>query len=264
MTPRSHSVGRSWRWLGLFVVVIILVSQLPVGQQLNLGMSPVLSALQAPARWWQDLTLWFEQNRVLRQRLEQTETELARIAALQQELSTLRDENLKLRQLLDIKQIKGYDWHAVRVQGRSPDKMSQHLILLADHARQDDVIVSREGLVGLVDQAQKGSAVVRTILDASLAVPVTMKTVPIAALARGQGDRLLIDFVPIHQAPPVGATLYTSGAGGLFPAGIPVARITQVDPVPGEVFAQIQAVPVAHWQRENWLALASPSLDSAE
>lgn len=264
MIPRKNPVPRGWAWLALFVVLFVLLSQLPVGQQLNIGMSPILSVVQAPARWWHDLSLWFEENRTLRRELEQTREQLAIQAARQLELTTLREENLKLRSLLDIKQISGYHWHAARVQGRSPDKMSQHLILLVDRAKPDDVIVSSDGLVGLVDQAKEKSAVVRTILDASLAVPVTMKTTPIAALARGQGDRLQIDFVPIEQAPPVGAILYTSGAGGLFPAGIPVAKVTFVEPVAGEIFAQIHAVPVAHWQRENWLALATQIVDSGE
>lgn len=265
MAPRKNPVSRGWAWLVLFVVLFVLASQSPVGQHLNIGMSPLLSVVQAPGRWWNELTLWFEQSQKLHKELEQTKQQLAMLAATQQELSNLRTENLKLRKLLDIKQIEGYHWHAARVQGRSPDKMSQHLILLVDSAKPDDVIVASEGLVGVVDQAKRNSAVVRTILDASLAVPVTMKTVPIAALARGQGDRLQIDFVPIDQAPPVGTILYTSGAGGLFPAGIPVARVTFVEPIAGEIFAQIHAEPVAHWQRENWLALASQTtIDSAE
>jgi cell shape-determining protein MreC len=98
---------------------------------------------------------------------------------------------------------------------------------------------------------------VRTIFDASLAVPVTIPGTTLAALSRGEGDRLTINFVPRQANLMANEVLYTSGAGGMFPPGIAVARITDVQPVPGQLFVSVVAEPVAHWQRDNWLAVAS-------
>ena len=158
-------------WLGLLMALLVTLTQLPVGQRLNLGMAPLMSALQAPGRWWQDFSLWFDNSQQLQTDYKQASLQLEKQSALIQEVTSLREENRQLRALLSIQQLKGYHWHAAKVQGRSPDKMSQRLILLVHQARSDDVVVSSSGVVGLVDQAKTGSAVVRTILDASIAVP---------------------------------------------------------------------------------------------
>lgn len=244
---------------GVVLVLLVALFQVPAGQKLGLGMAPLLSVLQAPGRWWQEANLWFVDSKQLQSDYKSATLQLEQQSALIQEVRSLREENHQLRALLGIKQLKGFHWHAAKVQGRSPDKMSQRLILLVDQANPDDVIVSSHGLVGLVDQAKTGTAVVRTILDASLAVPTTMPGSSLAALVRGEGDRLIVDFVPLESAPPPGSVLITSGAGGIFPPGLPVARITRVSPVPGQVFAHVAAEPIAHWQRESWLAMASTS-----
>jgi len=244
-------------WAGVALVLLVTLAQFPIGQRIGLGMAPLLSVLQAPGRWWQEASLWFDSSKQLQADYLEATLQLEKQSALIQEVLSLREENRQLRALLGIKQLKGFHWHAAKVQGRSPDKMNQRLILLVDQANPDDVIVSSHGLVGLVDQAKAGSAVVRTILDASLAVPVTMSDSPLAALVRGEGDRLTVDFVPFENAPQPGAILVTSGAGGIFPPGLPVARITQVKPIPGQLFAHVDAEPIARWQRESWLAMAS-------
>ncbi len=254
---QRRSPLRILAWSSLVLILLVSIQQLPVGQRLNLGMAPLLSVLQAPGRWWQDATLWLHTRSQLQSDYQHATIQLEQQSALTQEVRSLREENRQLRALLDIQQISGYRWHAAKVQGRSPDKMSQRLILLVQQAAPDDVIVSSDGLVGLVDHAMPGSAVVRTILDAAIAVPVTIPDTALAALVRGQGDRLMVDFVPIENAPKAGSILQTSGAGGIFPAGIPVARITKVEPIPGRVFVKVDAEPIAHWQRESWLAMAS-------
>ncbi|MDX8404287.1 MAG: rod shape-determining protein MreC [Mariprofundaceae bacterium] len=256
MADRKSSL-RILAWLGLLLVITVTLLQTPVGQRLNLAMAPLVSALQAPGRWWQEASLWLVESDRLQADYQYATSELEKQTAQIQELNSLREENRQLRGLLRIQQLKGYRWQAAKVQGRSPDAMSQRLILLVQQAKKDDVIVSSDGLVGLVDEAKSSSAVVRTILDASIAVPVTMPGSSLAALVRGQGDKVIVDFVPIKQAPKIGAVLQTSGAGGMFPSGLPVARITKVTPIPGQVFAHVDAIPIAHWQKESWLAMAS-------
>jgi len=229
-----------------------------MGQKINLFMSPLVDTLQTPSRWWQEFNLWFMERKRLQSENLQLKKMVQRQAAASQEIRALRAENTQLRNLLGLKDIPGYRWQTAKVLGRSPDKMSQRLMLLTQNkAQPDDVVASSEGLVGLVDTIRKQRAVVRTILDASLAVPVTLPGSGLAALVRGQGEGLQVEFVPWKNAPAVNQVLVTSGAGGVFPAGIAVAHITHVRKVPGSVFADIDAVPVAHWRRDAWLSVAS-------
>jgi len=253
--PHRHILRRIILGLLIFIVIVSL-QRMPIGQYITLALSPLISTLHAPSRWWHNSELWVQDRAELQNKLITTQDMLEQQTALIQQGKSLAEENKQLRKLLKITNIHGYTWRAAQVLGRSPDKKSQRLILQVQ-SQADDVVVSISGLVGLVDKSHAESAVVRTILDASLAVPVTIPGSPLAALIRGQGDHLLVDFIPLDQAPAIGSILQTSGAGGLFPPGISVARITHIEALKGRIFARIEAKPTAHWQRDNWLAIAS-------
>jgi len=253
-SARRHKI-----WLITVVVLLSLYGafRFAAGSSAMLAMWPALEALHAPVQWWHSAELWFTEQDSLHRKYLVFEKKSQQQAALIQEANSLREENRQLRRILEISGITGYRWHAAKVRGRSPDLMSQRLVLQVDDVSMDDVIVSSEGLVGVVDSTSENHATVRTIFDASLAVPVTIPGTALAAIARGQGESLSIEFVPLKQAPRAGDILYTSGAGGLFPPGIAVARIVDIKPIPGQLFVRIIAEPVAHWQRDNWMAVAS-------
>ncbi|MBL4774749.1 MAG: rod shape-determining protein MreC [Mariprofundus sp.] len=253
ITTRSRKL---WLIAMLFVGLFALSRIFP-GSSAMLAMWPALEVLHAPAQWWQSVELWSVERQKLHQQYLSAEKKLQDQARVIQEINSLREENRQLRKILEISNILGYRWHAAKVRGRSPDPMSQRLLLQVSNVSKDDVIVSSEGLVGVVDNITHNHATVRTIFDASLAVPVTIPGTALAALSRGQGDSLSIDFVPLDMAPQQGEILYTSGAGGLFPAGIAVALITDIQPISGQLFAKVTAQAMAHWQRDSWLAVAS-------
>jgi len=248
----------------LVLALLFALKGVPLGQYINLGFAPVIRMTQMPFEWLNATSLWFQERSDLQRSLQFMRTQLEQQAALIQQARTLQDENIQLRSLLKLADIEGYQWHTAQVLGRSPDQKSQHLILQTQHAYKDSVVVSREGLVGLVDQANDRTASILTILDASVAVPVTLPNSALAALVRGQGDHVLVDFISASEAPKVGVVLQTSGAGGLFPSGIPVARITRITPVPGQVFVNVEAVPTSHWRRDRWLAIASRGASGAQ
>jgi len=253
---------RLWMIAAILIFSFYSVTRFAAGSAAMLAMWPALEALHAPVQWWQSAELWFVDQDTLHGKYLTLEKEFQQQAALIQEAGSLREENRQLRKILEISGIPGYRWHAAKVRGRSPELMSQRLVLQVDNVSRDDVIVSSEGLVGVVDGTAKNHATVRTIFDASLAVPVTIPGTALAAISRGQGESLSIEFVPLRLAPLTGQILYTSGAGGLFPPGIAVARIADIQPIPGQLFVHIVAEPTAHWQRDNWLAVASQLHDS--
>ena len=249
---------RLWTGIVAGLILLFFVQQLPLGQKIDLFISPLVVALQAPARWWQDINLWLTGRQHLQDENLHLREALQRQAGARQELYALRAENIQFRALLGLKALPGYRWHAARVLGRSPDKKSQRLLLRPRNTiSRGDVVASSAGLVGLIDTVQGRYAVVRTILDASMAVPVTLPGSGLAAFVRGQGEALRVKFILFKHAPPTASTLVTSGAGGVFPPGIPVARIMRVHKIPGSIFAEVDARPVAHWRRDAWLAIAS-------
>jgi len=253
---------RPWIWPAALFLLLLFAQQAPfskqIGPRINLFLTPLVSVLQSPAIWWEDISQWFVGRKRLQSEVIDLRQRVQQQSYIQQERNALRAENAQLRSLLDLQRLPGYDWRTAKVLGRSPDKMSQRLILKTQsRLSPDDAVASSEGLVGLIDSVAGHLAVVRTILDASLAVPVTQPGSDLAALVRGQGEHLQVDFVPLEHAPQPGSMLLTSGAGGVYPLGIPVARILHIRAVPGSVFADVEAEPAAHWRRDAWLSVAS-------
>ncbi len=253
--PSFRQRLRIFAWLVPGLLILYVAQQLPLPQYANLWLAPMMDALYKPVRWFDASRLWLQDRASLQAQLSLLQTRLEQQAAFIQETRSLREENRQLRRLLHLPENPGMRWEAARVLARSPEKLSRHLTIETGSARADSVVASSEGLVGLVDAVSGRHAVVRTIMDASLAVPVTIPHRPLAALLRGLGDRLQVEFVPWKAAPGVGSILQTSGAGGIYPPGIPVARITRVRRVAGEAFAAVEAEPLAHWHREAWLAI---------
>jgi len=260
--PRRWLGLRPWFWLAALLLLLLAVQQTPLGKQLgprlNLFFAPLVSVLQAPTIWWQDVSQWFVDSHHLQNEVSELRQQVQQQAHIRQERDALRAENSQLRTLLSLQKLPGFVWHAAKVLGRSPDKMSRRLILRTQmQVQTDDAVASSEGLVGLVDSVSGHMVVVRTILDASIAVPATLPGTGLAALVRGQGEQLTVEFIPLENAPPRGSVLVTSGAGGMFPPGIPVARIKRIRAVAGSVFVDVDAEPAAHWRRDAWLSVAS-------
>jgi rod shape-determining protein MreC len=60
-----------------------------------------------------------------------------------------------------------------------------------------------------------------------------------------RGEALDLRFVPSSADVKVGDELVTSGLDGVFPAGLPVARIAQVDRQADTAFARVICIPIA-------------------
>jgi len=249
--------------VGVMVTVAALLLLRPwlPGQHLLLQAAPLVEILQSPANFAKKLARWTQRQSDLQQQLEHSQQQLYHLSALNGELSHLRQENGELRQLLAINHPQPYQWRAAHSIGFSPDAAHRHLLLKVDGASIDDAVISEHGLVGLVTAISNQHATVRTVLDGAIAIPVTNQQHTLAALVHGEGEQLGVDLIARSQQPSIGDILYSSGAGGLIPQGISVARVTSVRPIPGALFVSISAVPTAHWQQHHWLAIAHRPVD---
>ncbi|RMH50532.1 MAG: rod shape-determining protein MreC [Zetaproteobacteria bacterium] len=240
---------------GILLTLLLLYHLLPQGALL-LRIAPLVDALQQPIRLVERLHLWWQRQERLIVLLQRSREAQRQRAALMGELHHLRQENRALRRLLALPPLDGYRWITAHALAYSPDASHRRLLIDARGVAVDDTVVTSDGLVGLVSEAHAGFAVVRTILDGSLAVPVTDRSGRLHALLRGDRDALHVELADRTQQPAVGELLYTSGAGDLLPSGIPAARITSVRPIPGSMFIDIRARPTGRWPSHRWLAVA--------
>ena len=167
-----------------------------------------------------------------------------------QKLNALEAENARLRAMLDA---RARVRDQVRVAGiMSVDANPYNHSLVIDVGTQDGVfdgqaLVDAEGVVGQVIEAGLMTSQAMLISDTDHALPVEVNRNGLRTIVVGTGeiDRLKLPFVVNNADIQVGDLLVTSGLGGAFPAGYPVAVVTSVTRIPHAPYADVSATPAA-------------------
>lgn len=211
---------------------------------------PLRVVVDAPVSLWRWIgattssrnELQLENSRLNAERLL-TQARLQRYAALEA-------ENMRLRAMLEATT-------SVRDQVRVAEIMSvssnpfRH-VLVVDKGTRDGVydgqaLIDADGVVGQIIEAGVLSSQGILISDPDHALPVEVNRNGLRTIAVGTGefDRLVLPFLPNNADIREGDLLVTSGLGGAFPAGYPVAIVDSVIRIPQEPFAAVSAQPSA-------------------
>ncbi|WP_166037917.1 rod shape-determining protein MreC [Sphingosinicella sp. YJ22] len=194
------------------------------------------------------------QNAELRARLQTAEAQ-----AVQAEAQRL--DNQRLRQMLQLRETATDEIAVGRIVSSSFDSPRRFAILAvggSSGVRIGQPVRAPEGLIGRVLLAGRHSAQVLLIVDPSSTVPVRLVRDGTPAMAVGRGDGTLelrtleVGVNPFRR----GDMLVTSGVGGIYPPGIPVAQVIGIQ---GEVTI---ARPLATPARVDY-ALVQPLYEPA-
>ncbi|HNP66017.1 MAG TPA: rod shape-determining protein MreC [Woeseiaceae bacterium] len=248
--------------LGLRVLGLIFISILlmyfdnrdnhldAVRKSINAAMYPLRVIVDAPVQLWN----WVGDSATSRSDLE---LELSRLKserlltnARLQKLNALEAENARLRALLEARS-------KVRDQVRVAEIMSvdanpfDHSLVI-DVGTQDGVfdgqaLVDADGVVGQVIKAGLMTSRAMLISDTDHALPVEVNRNGLRTIVVGTGtiDSLSLPFIVNNADIRVGDLLVTSGLGGAFPSGYPVAVVDSVTRIPQEPYADVTARPSA-------------------
>lgn len=186
-----------------------------------------------------------EENRALRNELLVANARLARFA-------TAAVDNAQLRALLGEAERSGLDVQLAPILDIDLAPSRQRLVLAAGsrqgvHAGQ--AVIDAGGLLGQVIAVTPVSSTVLLLTDPDHAVPVVIARNGVRLIAYGRGDRLELRDVPLNRDVQVGDQLVTSGLGGRFPAGFPVATISALRPDESQAFLIGELTPAAQLDR---------------
>jgi len=181
-----------------------------------------------------------------------------------QKMAALEAENERLRKLLDSSVKVGERVVVAELLEVDFDPFSQDIEL--NKGSRDGVvagqpIVDAEGVMGQVVHVAPFTSTAMLITDPSHAIPVAVNRNGLRAIAMGTGsaDRLTIPNLPLNADIQPGDLLVTSGLGGRFPAGYPVATVEKIERNPGQPFADVTARPTAHLEQSREVLLVSPA-----
>jgi rod shape-determining protein MreC len=118
-------------------------------------------------------------------------------------------------------------------------------------------VLDDKGLIGQTTHVGPWSADVILITDPEHAVPVRIERTGLRTIAVGAGDTtsLALPYLPGNADIKPGDLLVTSGLGGVFPEGYPVARVTEVHRDAVQPLAQVRAAPLAHLDTDTEVML---------
>ena len=170
-------------------------------------------------------------------------------AARLQQLGALRAENAQLRELLAARDRLAIELTAAEVLYAARDPFTRKLVV--DRGSQHEVnpgqaVVDNRGVVGQVTRVYPWLAEVTLITDKGQFVPVQNLRNGLRAVLAGTGNDAALElrFIPLNADYQNGDLLVTSGIDGIYPPGLPVARVTHVERSATQLFARITCAPV--------------------
>jgi rod shape-determining protein MreC len=262
---RGFSLGTRFAVLAIVSVALMILDHQQdhltrVRQALSVVVYPIRAAVDFPIGLWQaGVTALAERERLLNEN-EQLKRQQFNNSYRLQRLAALETENARLRELLD---------STARLEGRvlvaeilSVDLDPYRQRLVVNRGLDDGVFVGQplldaKGLVGQVVEVGLKTAEAVLITDADHAVPVSINRNGLRTIAVGTGDsaRLRLPYLTNSADVEVGDLLVSSGLGGVFPAGRPVAEVIEFRARPGQSFAEVIAKPVSELDRDQQLLL---------
>lgn len=222
--------------------------------------SPLQYAANAPKQF----ITWTSENLVTRQRLilENQHYQSQQIVFKEQamQLNILKNENNRLRKLLASPLQAELKKMAAEIISVDSDPYSHQVVInrgANSGVFEGQAILDEQGVVGQVLHVGATSSRVILITDITHAIPVrnSRNGIRMVATGGGQVDRLVLNHVPHSTDIKEGDILVTSGLGGKYPEGYPVAVVTSIDQDESRPFARVYSEPVAKIDRLRYLLL---------
>lgn len=200
------------------------------------------------------------------QRLAAANLELSREA---QQTRALQLENAHLRGLLAARERINAPVTTAEILYAARDPFARKVMI--DQGMQRGIepgrpVVDHVGVIGQVTRVYPWLSEVTLITDKGHLVPVMNVRTGLRAVLAGTGDdgRLELRFIPLAADFQTGDQLVTSGIDGVYPPGLPVAEVSNVERNTALLFANITCKPVAGVNSHAQVLVLGPMPAAAE
>lgn len=164
----------------------------------------------------------------------------------------LQLENQRLRQLLELKNRPESVGIAAEVIYDAADPYTRKLVINKGGLQAIVIgspVLDELGVVGQVTRVHPLTSEVTLLIDRDQAIPVLNSRTGARSVAYGdsltEGGTLDLRFMAANADVLVGDLLTTSGVDGVYPAGLPVAKISKIERRVDTAFAKIHCTPIA-------------------
>lgn len=210
---------------------------------------------------WMDES--FSTRETLQHELTNLKTRQLLYDARLQKLAALESENQRLRLLLD-SSVKVSERVLIAELLAVDLEPFTHQVVINKGSnqgvREGQPLLDAHGIMGQVTRVGPITSTAMLITDPNHAIPVAINRNGLRAIANGTGspDKLDVPHFPNDADIQVGDLLISTGLGGRFPGGYPVATVTKVEQIPGQPFAEVTATPTARLRQSREVLLVWP------
>lgn len=160
---------------------------------------------------------------------------------------------LHLEELLDFKDKLQFQPLAARVVGKEPAYWYQTIIV--DRGRKDDVLkgmvaLAPNGVIGQVIHTGEHYSKILLANAPSSAIDAMIQKSRVRGILKGAGEKgYVLHYVLRNADVEVGDHIVTAGIGGVFPAGIPLGKVSRIHQKRRGMFQEIEVQPHVDFQK---------------
>lgn len=240
--------------LALFLMVAD--TRLQIAQPLRVAVATVLYPVQwtvmQPVIWAQSGAQYFDSLKQARASEELAQTQLILQSQRANQVEQLAFENERLRKLLGLRERLSTPAQAAQVLYDAADPYTHKVIVdrgSVDGTVPGSPVLDERGILGQVTRVYPMTSEVTLIIDRDQAIPVLNTRTGARGLVFGDPSArvsaLELRFMAASADVQAGDQLTTSGVDGVYPAGLPVARVEKVERRADTAFARITCEPLA-------------------
>jgi len=227
---------------------------------LNTAVSPLIYAADIPSEMLKGVSNTVVTRRDLKKQVTEQRDKLFIQQVQLLEFKHLKEENKRLRALLNSPVHSDQRKLVAEIITVNTDPFSLQVVInkgALDGIYIGQPVLNEQGVVGQIVDVSATYSRVLLISDISHGIPVRVQRNDIRAIANGSGElnSLTLPYVPHSTDIQAGDVLVTSGLGGVFPEGYPVATITDFNYQMGQPYAQVEAKPIVALERIRYVLL---------
>lgn len=174
----------------------------------------------------------------------------------------LLQENQQLRNLLALQQRNQFTGQFAEIVYSERDVFRRKVLINKGgtaNVQAGQVVMDDKGIVGQITRVFPFLSEVTLVTEKDHAVPVQVQRNGLRSVTFGAGDtsQLSLRYMPVSTDIQNGDVLVTSGIDGIYPPGIPVARVQKIERDAAYPFARIACMPIGGVDKYRQLLILS-------
>lgn len=238
----------------------------PLRQAVAVVLYPVQWLMLQPVAFSQGATGYLQTLQSAQDQTADARQKLAQLSQHASQAEQLLRENEHLRQLLDLRARLSTPSQAAQILYDTADPYRHRVVI--DQGSMQGIeagapVLDAAGIVGQVTRVQPYVSEVTLLIDRDQAIPVLNVRTGARGVAYGDpvashGGGMELRFVSANADVQEGDLLTTSGMDGVYPTGLPVARVLRVERRADSAFARIYCKPVAQIEGARHVMVLQP------